>query len=1209
MTIHTTQARPPVAAVVAAALLTLAAALPATPAGAAQAPQNFEQQATEAAFQALRDAGVRPLTARELAALPAPPPAAAPRDTTAKRAGDGQGLIAGYTCLPSCDPADGRFLAIAGINLVTLSDPLLDLIIVVPAGSAGFELGVFDGDGTELDTLGIAHWDVGSPADFEYTLYADPLADGSGTTVVELAPGQPMIPSSAMLDNDWSDFTVANHPAAEAPSGNYIYRLEIELLDVGFTTLNNFKVRALGALVLKPASQPFSYYASWTSINDISIIYPSFPSPAPTTYDGFFSFYFDVPQTQAEVAVWGGDFDRGKFDGTDQDTDDPDTPGSPFLPPWATPDANFEGVAVGIGGTTGNPQDDRNPAGFGVYVTRSPSVRWDLLVPDGRSFANDDPSGNQEWEQFRIATDPFDPSLMDYSTPDPLPVGTYEIRVEGVDMQNLNALLVPYTLLCIDEDGVPCEPLYPFLLGDYVWADADFDGVQDAGEVGIPGVVVYLVDPSGVIVASTTTDADGLYSFEVPAGTWTVVIGAENFASGGALDGATSTTGGDDQTDTVVDDNVLTYDFGYATAGSIGDLVWNDLDGDGVFEPGAGETGIDGVEVEITADFDNDGNIDFQATTTTSGGGLYLFDSLFAATYTVTVTAANFAPGGALAGMIATYDLDGGFDGSAVYALAPAEDFRGMDYGYVLRGPVRPVLECVSGDGAGGYVAYFGYLSSNPVPVALPIGAANKFTPAPADRGQPTVFQPGRTPFWPSAAFSVGFPGGNLVWSLDGRTATASPSSTPCSYHVFPDKLWIDINGNQLPGPPADLPADFTITAESSLGTATCTYPSGATELSCVYANQRPPALDDNGLWVPAGETYTVTESGLPEGFFGSTGLGEFPLPGDQCVPGRDGIEKHCTHTVENVASIEHCVEAADADPLWSIFPGGHALWLDKNGTDYVFGDHPGSFVELGDGTARLTGTVFSASDPSRGFEIDVSFSGFTTTTPPGSPKLELHSAAYVANGGPIDPATWWYYTGFSGTLTGVGSLAGALVDLTRTGPAFQVGVGANNKNLAFGASGWFTWTVVSQPDAGHLAPTGRGDFNVDLDDECVPGPGTGTLGYWKNHPEAWPVEEITIGGVTYSKSDAIKVMRTPGRGDKTYDLFKQLVAAKLNVLVDNPWACVGSTIWLADAWLVDHPVGSNVRSSSPAWRNEAGAYHQTLDDYNNGELCAPHRD
>jgi hypothetical protein len=143
----------------------------------------------------------------------------------------------------------------------------------------------------------------------------------------------------------------------------------------------------------------------------------------------------------------------------------------------------------------------------------------------------------------------------------------------------------------------------------------------------------------------------------------------------------------------------------------------------------------------------------------------------------------------------------------------------------------------------------------------------------------------------------------------------------------------------------------------------------------------------------------------------------------------------------------------------------------------------------------------------------------------------------------------------------------------------------------------------------------GGGDdfFKVDqvrIDAACghQTAPGTGTLGYWKNHPEAWPVQQITVGGVTYSKSQAIGILGTSSRGDKTYDLFKQLVPAKLNVLIGNPSSCVDATIASADSWLVSHPLGSNVRGGSSAW-STGGPLHQTLDDYNNGELCAPHRD
>jgi hypothetical protein len=89
---------------------------------------------------------------------------------------------------------------------------------------------------------------------------------------------------------------------------------------------------------------------------------------------------------------------------------------------------------------------------------------------------------------------------------------------------------------------------------------------------------------------------------------------------------------------------------------------------------------------------------------------------------------------------------------------------------------VRPVLECVA-ETPDGYVAHFGYLNEHADVVTVPVGPDNKFSPSPADRGQPTAFQPGRV----VEAFVVGFDGGTLVWTLDGRTATASPNSRACA--------------------------------------------------------------------------------------------------------------------------------------------------------------------------------------------------------------------------------------------------------------------------------------------------------------------------------------------------------------------------------------------------------------------------------------------
>lgn len=66
-----------------------------------------------------------------------------------------------------------------------------------------------------------------------------------------------------------------------------------------------------------------------------------------------------------------------------------------------------------------------------------------------------------------------------------------------------------------DMEALACaNPPNAASLGDYVWWDQDEDGVQDADEPGLAGVSVTLKDGGGNTVASTTTDANGAYSFD-----------------------------------------------------------------------------------------------------------------------------------------------------------------------------------------------------------------------------------------------------------------------------------------------------------------------------------------------------------------------------------------------------------------------------------------------------------------------------------------------------------------------------------------------------------------------------------------------------------------------------------------------------------------------------------------------------------------------
>ena len=51
-------------------------------------------------------------------------------------------------------------------------------------------------------------------------------------------------------------------------------------------------------------------------------------------------------------------------------------------------------------------------------------------------------------------------------------------------------------------------------IGDFVWHDLNGDGVQGAGEPGIPGVQVNLYKGNGDYVGYTFTDVNGYYLFD-----------------------------------------------------------------------------------------------------------------------------------------------------------------------------------------------------------------------------------------------------------------------------------------------------------------------------------------------------------------------------------------------------------------------------------------------------------------------------------------------------------------------------------------------------------------------------------------------------------------------------------------------------------------------------------------------------------------------
>ena len=67
------------------------------------------------------------------------------------------------------------------------------------------------------------------------------------------------------------------------------------------------------------------------------------------------------------------------------------------------------------------------------------------------------------------------------------------------------------------------------VVGNLVWLDKNFNGIQDPEEPGVGGVCVTLYDAAGNILQTTSTDSNGYYGFNVSAGDY--VIGFDQTSS------------------------------------------------------------------------------------------------------------------------------------------------------------------------------------------------------------------------------------------------------------------------------------------------------------------------------------------------------------------------------------------------------------------------------------------------------------------------------------------------------------------------------------------------------------------------------------------------------------------------------------------------------------------------------------------------------
>ena len=170
-------------------------------------------------------------------------------------------------------------------------------------------------------------------------------------------------------------------------------------------------------------------------------------------------------------------------------------------------------------------------------------------------------------------------------------------------------------------------------LGNYVFVDVNKNGIMDAGDSPLPGVVVVLLDGTNTAVASMTTNASGFYSF---TGLTPGVAYSVKFIMPAGYSSTTALVGGDDSKDSDADpvtgqtrsvtlaagevNNNIGAGF-FLPSASLGDYIFVDANKNGIQD--RGDSPLPGVVVTLL-----DGNNMVVASTASTASGLYSFTGL-----------------------------------------------------------------------------------------------------------------------------------------------------------------------------------------------------------------------------------------------------------------------------------------------------------------------------------------------------------------------------------------------------------------------------------------------------------------------------------------------------------------------------------------------------------------------------------------------------
>jgi serine-aspartate repeat-containing protein C/D/E len=183
-----------------------------------------------------------------------------------------------------------------------------------------------------------------------------------------------------------------------------------------------------------------------------------------------------------------------------------------------------------------------------------------------------------------------------------------------------------------------CVPVAKASIGNFVWEDKNYNGLQDAGESGIANVTVKLLSALGAVLDTTTTDSSGYYDFSnLNPGDYKIEVVEPNgyyvtkrdvsSNSKDAIDSDIDTNTGTTVVTTLsAGENDTSWDAGLYRKASVGDRVWDDMNHNNIQD--ANEPGIKNITVKL---LNSSGTV--LSTTTTDANGNYKFINLNPGTY------------------------------------------------------------------------------------------------------------------------------------------------------------------------------------------------------------------------------------------------------------------------------------------------------------------------------------------------------------------------------------------------------------------------------------------------------------------------------------------------------------------------------------------------------------------------------------------------